>query len=425
MIRSLRRKFVAINMTLLMIVFTVLLCIIYTTTAANIEDEAKKYRKKVLEMAQTMEEHPEEDDDSDDRENRGPVDMHMWTTYLLRKTPEQTWNIGGPHPDDMDSHIVVELADLIMKQEKDDGKINYRDTSFSYIRWQTERGNQYIVLQDRSNDVYRLQSLLWKLILVGAVGAIAFWGISILLARWAVRPIARVLEQQRHFVADASHELKTPLSVIMANASLVLSHPEKSVAEERKWLEYIQEEGERMNGLVTSLLYLARSDDGSLQKVYEPVCFSDIVEEELLHLEPLIFEAGKNLIQKIESDLWMYGDSSQLKRMVQNLLENAIKYSEERGQIRIELTKQRERLQFVVFNTGHTLTQDQMKHIFERFYRVDEARDRSAGAGGYGLGLSIVQAIVQEHKGKITVQSQAGEGTWFTVTFSLWRGVKE
>ncbi len=425
MIRSLRRKFVAINMTLLMIVFTVLLCIIYTTTAANIEDEAKKYRKKVLEMAQTMEEHPEEDDDSDDRENRGPVDMHMWTTYLLRKTPEQTWNIGGPHPDDMDSHIVVELADLIMKQEKDDGKINYRDTSFSYIRWQTERGNQYIVLQDRSNDVYRLQSLLWKLILVGAVGAIAFWGISVLLARWAVRPIARVLEQQRHFVADASHELKTPLSVIMANASLVLSHPEKSVAEERKWLEYIQEEGERMNGLVTSLLYLARSDDGSLQKVYEPVCFSDIVEEELLHLEPLIFEAGKNLIQEIESDLWMYGDSSQLKRMVQNLLENAIKYSEERGQIRIELTKQRERLQFVVFNTGRTLTQDQMKHIFERFYRVDEARDRSAGAGGYGLGLSIVQAIVQEHKGKITVQSQAGEGTWFTVTFSLWRGVKE
>ena len=211
----------------------------------------------------------------------------------------------------------------------------------------------------------------------------------------------------------------------MANASLVLSHPEKSVAEERKWLEYIQEEGERMNGLVTSLLYLARSDDGSLQKVYEPVCFSDIVEEELLHLEPLIFEAGKNLIQEIESDLWMYGDSSQLKRMVQNLLENAIKYSEERGQIRIELTKQRERLQFVVFNTGRTLTQDQMKHIFERFYRVDEARDRSAGAGGYGLGLSIVQAIVQEHKGKITVQSQAGEGTWFTVTFSLWRGVKE
>lgn len=425
MIRSLRRKFVAINMTLLMIVFTVLLCIIYTTTAANIEDEAKKYRKKVLEMAQTMEEHPEDDDDSDDRENRGPVDMHMWTTYLLRKTPEQTWNIGGPHPDDMDSHIVGELADLIMKQEKDDGKINYRDTSFSYIRWQTERGNQYIVLQDRSNDVYRLQSLLWKLILVGAVGTIAFWGISILLARWAVRPIARVLEQQRHFVADASHELKTPLSVIMANASLVLSHPEKSVAEERKWLEYIQEEGERMNGLVTSLLYLARSDDGSLQKVYEPVCFSDIVEEELLHLEPLIFEAGKNLIQEIESDLWMYGDSSQLKRMVQNLLENAIKYSEERGQIRIELTKQRERLQFVVFNTGRTLTQDQMKHIFERFYRVDEARDRSAGAGGYGLGLSIVQAIVQEHKGKITVQSQAGEGTWFTVTFSLWRGVKE
>ena len=423
MIRSLRRKFVAINMTLLMIVFTVLLCIIYTTTAANIEDEAKKYRKKVLEMAQTMEEHPEEDDDSDDRENRGPVDMHMWTTYLLRKTPEQTWNIGGPHPDDMDSHIVVELADLIMKQEKDDGKINYRDTSFSYIRWQTERGNQYIVLQDRSNDVYRLQSLLWKLILVGAVGAIAFWGISVLLARWAVRPIARVLEQQRHFVADASHELKTPLSVIMANASLVLSHPEKSVAEERKWLEYIQEEGERMNGLVTSLLYLARSDDGSLQKVYEPVCFSDIVEEELLHLEPLIFEAGKNLIQEIESDLWMYGDSSQLKRMVQNLLENAIKYSEERGQIRIELTKQRERLQFVVFNTGRTLTQDQMKHIFERFYRVDEARDRSAG--GYGLGLSIVQAIVHEHKGKIIVQSQEGEGTWFTVTFPLWRGAKE
>ena len=425
MIRSLRRKFVAINMTLLMIVFTVLLCIIYTTTAANIEDEAKKYRKKVLEMAQTMEEHPEEDDDSDEWDNRGPVDMHMWTTYLLRKTPEQTWHISGPHPDDMDSHIVGELADLIMKQEKDDGKINYRDTSFSYIRWQTERGNQYIVLQDRSNDVYRLQSLLWKLILVGAVGAIAFWGISVLLARWAVRPIARVLEQQRHFVADASHELKTPLSVIMANASLVLSPPEKSVAEERKWLEYIQEEGERMNGLVTSLLYLARSDDGSLQKVYEPVCFSDIVEEELLHLEPLIFEAGKNLIQEIESDLWMYGDSSQLKRMVQNLLENAIKYSEERGQIRIELTKQRERLQFVVFNTGRTLTQDQMKHIFERFYRVDEARDRSAGAGGYGLGLSIVQAIVQEHKGKITVQSQAGEGTWFTVTFSLWRGVKE
>ena len=173
-----------------------------------------------------------------------------------------------------------------------------------------------------------------------------------------------------------------------------------------------------MSDLVGNLLYLAKSDDGSLQKVIKPICFSDVVWEELLHFESLTFEADKKLLSDVEQDLYVLGDDAQLKRLVSNLLENAIKYSDERGTIHLKLERQREKAVLTVHNTGEALTQEQMQHVFERFYRVDQARSRNVA--GYGLGLSIVQAIVEDHKGKVSVQSSEGAGTGFIVTLPLY-----
>lgn len=424
MIKKLRWKFVLINMSLILVVLSALLAVIYATTEANLEKDAAKAMRQVLDGKQNQGGiHVGPRPEGDQREkNEKPLDTGVFTTFLIRAdTQGQVW-AEGKYVTILDEAVLEELVRIVRRQKEDQGRIEYEGTEYDYMLRHAENGELRIALHDRSDELYQLRRLLWKLLGVGAAGLLAVFGISMFLAGRAVGPIEQSMEQQRRFVADASHELKTPLSVIMANVGVVLNHPDKTVREEERWLSYIQEEGAQMSELVSNLLFLAKSDDGTLQKVFEAVNLSDIVWEELLHFESLAFEAGVKLTSDIDRELQMLGDASQLKRMVGNLTENAIKYSGQRGEVRLELHRVWDKAILSVYNTGQTLTAEQIAHVFERFYRADEARSRKIG--GYGLGLSIVQAIVEDHHGKITVQSAEGEGTRFQVALPLLHNLK-
>ena len=236
---------------------------------------------------------------------------------------------------------------------------------------------------------------------------------SVLLSRWLVRPVEESWRRQQQFVADASHELKTPLTVLLADADILLGHPDDTIRSQSRWVEHLRDEGLRMKGLVEDLLFLARGDAGDRERPRGRVELSQVCEGCVMSFEPLAFEAGLVLESSVVPGVGVTGDGEELRRLCAILLDNACKYCGPGGTVRVTLEGGGEAA-LTVHNTGEPIPAEDQAHLFERFYRADAARGREKG--GYGLGLSIAAAIVERHGGKIAVRSTAGEGTAFTVT---------
>lgn len=250
--------------------------------------------------------------------------------------------------------------------------------------------------------------------------------VSLFLSKWALRPAERAWEQQTRFVADASHELKTPLTVILANASILADHPEKTVGSQMQWVESTATEAHRMQDLVADMLELASAGEpkstrrigatgleepaGALQ---ERVDLSELVERCLLQFESVAFERGVELSGDVAPGIFVRGDAEKLGRLVSTLLENACKYSSADGTVTATLQPSSDVVRLSLHNDGEPIPAEDLPHVFDRFYRADKARTR--GIGGYGLGLSIAQDIARAHGGSIAAKSSASSGTTFTV----------
>lgn len=259
------------------------------------------------------------------------------------------------------------------------------------------------------------QALALTLAGVGLLALAAFFVISLFFSRWALRPVAQAWDQQRRFVADASHDLKTPLTVILANTSILMEHPERSVASQSQWVESTQHEAERMQGLVGDLLLLAQVDeDGDARRDFDRVDLSDLVEGELLEFESVAFERGATLEGSIAEGASVHGNEARLRRLVTTLLDNACKYVDDNGSVDVALRRNGRCIELAVHNTGPAIGPDDLPYVFDRFYRADKARTRDDG--GFGLGLAIARTIAEEHGGALAVASDEEHGTTFTVT---------
>ncbi len=233
----------------------------------------------------------------------------------------------------------------------------------------------------------------------------------------SLRPVETAWKQQRQFIADASHELKTPITVILANTDIMLAHPEKSVEDQSKWLEHIRSEAMRMQELVTGMMYLARADSNQQPMTKELLSLTELVYDCVLPFEPVAFESGLVLDYDVAQDISVTGDSTQLKQLVMILLDNACKYTPSPGKIDLQLERCDAQARLTVHNSGPAIPAEDLVRIFERFYRADKSRTRQSG--GSGLGLSIAQSIVDAHGGHISVKSTEGAGTEFTVLLPL------
>ncbi len=265
------------------------------------------------------------------------------------------------------------------------------------------------------------KSLAATLALVGVGVVVAFLLISILFSRWALRPAEQAWRSQRQFIADASHELKTPLTVILADASIALGHPNETVESQRQWIEGIQHEGHRMQQLVEDMLALAKHDaaeagalEGTL-KQREPIDLTDATQRCVLQFEAVAFERGVLIEDNCQPGVCIDGVRGDIERVLGVLADNACKYAGENGRIWVETAIEGKHALLRVGNTGAPIPEDELPHVFDRFWRADEAR--TGGKGGYGLGLSIARSIVEEHGGTLTVQSSAERGTVFTAAF--------
>ena len=253
---------------------------------------------------------------------------------------------------------------------------------------------------------------LIMLLIAGVAGLAAFFCISVALSAWALRPVERAWERQRQFVADASHELKTPLTVVLANTDIVLAHPQETVADQARWLTSTKTESLRMKALVDDMLFLARADL-AVPPAMEPFSLSDAVWSAALPFEAVAFEAGVRLNTDIAEGINLYGNRQQLEQLTAILLDNAIQYAEKGSAVTACLTADTDGVRLRVNNAGEPIAPDKLPHLFERFYRTEAARERSAG--GYGLGLAIAKSIAQMHRANIVVTSNGVSGTTFCV----------
>ena len=270
--------------------------------------------------------------------------------------------------------------------------------------------NARVVFADTSAETTTLHSLIRTLAIASAAALAVFFVMSLLLARWLVRPVARAWDQQRQFVADASHELKTPLTVILTNAEL-LQAPGYDAPARSRFAGSILTMSQQMRGLVESLLELARVDAGRAQDAQTELDLSALVNEALLPFEPVLFEAGHTLTARVEDCIRVRGNAAQLRQVVEILLDNARKYAQPGGWVLLTLARQGGRhCVLSVADPGAPLTPQECRDIFKRFYRVDHVR---AMNHSYGLGLAIAARIAEAHHGRIWAESSGGINTFY------------
>lgn len=316
---------------------------------------------------------------------------------------------------EQNSAVSKAAEEIISRTSENEGNVSAGGVSYRYKLRETE-GEKIIVLLDRTDELSTLRRLLFILlgIFVLALGVIFL--LSLLLSKWAVIPIEDAWNRQRVFFSNASHELKTPLTVINANLDVITSNPDDTVAGQEKWFGYIRCEAEKMSRLINEMLYLSREERTDNPPVMSELDLSEAAEGMCLAMEALAFERGKVINSDIESGITVKGDKESLVRMINILIDNAVNHSSEHSDISVSLKKSRKnKVKLTVSNKGTPIPPEELERIFDRYYRTDASR--SSSTGGFGLGLAIAKAIAEKHGGSITAESDENR-TAFTVTLS-------
>jgi len=414
MIKRLRQKFIATNMLLVSLVLLAVFSI--QTFSAYQHAREQVYQAQMMALRGISQKFPfgfefgKPRHDNEQRFNGNFPSVPIFAVEIdedgqviaLQEGPGAT----------VDEETAQDLVNAALA--RDSGRGDLPGENLSYL-FRSENDRGFFAFADNRVVASTIQNQLLTSLLICVFALTGFYLISRFLAKLSLRPVERAWEQQRQFVADASHELKTPITVILANTGIVLAHPEDPVREQVKWINYIQDEAVRMKGLVDDLLFLAKSDAARLPAHPMQVRLDQVVTGSLLPFESVAFESGVTLAEDVTSGITVQGDEAQLRRLVVILLDNAVKYAGEQGTVTVKLDRTQDRPRLSVHNTGPVIPPEHLPHLFERFYRSDAARDRTQG--GYGLGLAIAQSIAEGHGGNISVTSTPEAGTTFTVVF--------
>lgn len=388
MIRRLRWKITGVTM---LVAFMVLLAVfggVYFFSQANI---AQSYIHQLKQAVQT-----------------GVVDGRF-PCFVAEVLPSGTVRVSGSSYYDLDDEEA--LLDAVSQALADGGESGV--LSQRHLRFYRQDGvlTVRIAFMDSTFEQATLRSLVKVCLLIGLGALLVLLGVSWLLSGFVSRPVVRTWQDQQQFISDASHELKTPLTVILSSADLLKTSAQP---EQRQYVDNISVESRRMKALVEDMLTLSRTESGRAAP-FAPLDLSDLVTDAALRFEPVAFEAGHPLQYDIQNGASLSGDRQQLDQLLDILLDNAVKYAAKGAPIRLTLDISGKNAVLAVENPGDPIPPDKLPHIFDRFYRVDDAR---TGAGGFGLGLAIAQQIVRRHKGTITAASDA-RATRFTVTLPL------
>lgn len=395
MLKKLRNKFIWITMSIVTALLLMIFTLQYQMTVMNLDQQADGFLRALSQSAEKPSAIFEEQD--------------VGLPYILIQVSSRgeilasgvtSYNIN-------DKDFVYGLIRQVLSSGEQWGELE--DLNLRFYRSSSKTG-ECIAMVDVSSHGNTLENLFYTSLGLGLACLAGFFVISILLARWAVKPVEKAWQAQKQFVSDASHELKTPLTVIMSNAELLQESPEEE--DRARYAHNVQVMATRMRGLTQGMLELARVDNGQVQKSFTALDLSNLVSDAVLPFEPTFFEREMVLESQIAENITVTGNEMYLRQVVEILLENALKYSEP-GMVLVKLERYgRNQCVLSVANPGTPIPEEERDRIFERFYREDKSR---TGTEGFGLGLAIAKSTVEEHKGKIWVQSNEYGNCFFVL----------
>ena len=394
MLKKLRIRFIC---SIMAIVTVMLLAIVFTVvffTRTNLEAESLRIMQTIAADPMMLGTYSEE--------HNG--EFPYFALQLGRHN--EVLAINGGYFDLSDERVLQDLLLQTINSEESEGELpEYHLRFCRRVTWDSCT----VAFADMTGEDRTVAKVRRACAGIGVASFLAFLLLSFLLARWMVKPVETSWQQQRQFISDASHELKTPLTVILTNAEL-LESPEYGPEDKGRFASNIHTMANQMRGLVEDLLDLARVDNGMPRAVWERVDLSGLVEEAALPFEPLYFEGGLELVSDVEPDICVHGSADHLRRVAEILLDNARKYSDP-GRVTLTLKRQSKGLcTLCVENPGPPIAPGDLQNIFKRFYRADSARSRD---GSYGLGLPIAEGIVRAHGGRIWAASSGGMNRFY------------
>jgi len=409
MIKKLRKRFVGLSVTLISIVLIIFyiftFAVLFFRVTESVQDTLRNYssEKFFLKFFDLGSEDylNEADNYAIDAGSICVVDAtDSGNVYLL--------DVGHAH---IEENTLDTSVKYVMGSNYDFGLL--MKYNLFYYRTSTSGGYR-IAFADASRYFSYLKEILVKDSFIFIVILLVLYFLIRQLSKMFIKPVQRAWTQQQNFIADASHELKTPLTVILANCDILSAHREDTVNDQHKWVESTNEEAAHMKELVDKMLFLAKSESMKPQKITGEVNISELATKITLQFEPIAFEAGVQLVSDIEPDIVLSCDQTAVNQIIHILIDNAVKYAGLGGRAELKLKKNNKGVYLTAKNTGAPIPEEDLPHIFERFYRSDKAR--TAGSG-YGLGLAICKSLVEQQKAEITVISNEKDGTVFTVKF--------
>ena len=397
MIKKLRIAFITVTMFLVTVMLVAIFFLVIYSTHQNLFTDS-------LQVLQDLDRESFRDPWPDFPE---PLPANC---FVLTMQVDGNIKVTTEHPDLPDILTQKRILEEIRKSGQHHGILYEEQLQFLVL---DDPKNASYAFRDIRTEIQALRTLTFTCAIIGIIALIIFFPICWLLARIVTQPVAYSLEQQRQFLADASHELKTPLTVILTNAELIQSNDFTNV-EKLRFAHDIQSVARQMRGLLEDMLHLARMDHEAQAIDISQTSFSDLVEECCMMFAPVYFESGRDLQYVIDPDIWVWGNEKKLQQMVDVLLDNGNKYSSPGSKVLVHLQRQNgNRCLLQVSSRGKTLTSQQCKDIFKRFYRTDMARTESGSTGSYGLGLPIAQQTAREHKGKMWCVGKDGVNTFY------------
>ena len=400
MIKKLKRKFIINNMVLvgivIIMVFYALCLLIYATEENKLTIALNENISTVQNELPAFPIAP-----------NGPSDLVYDTSFVILMDNNGTIITNAQNQ--VSEATIKKIVSLVQDSERVRG--NIIPLNLSFLKSNVKQGTLIsVVSREHLNERIRESFIQSSIAIV--VSLLLFLYISKRLADIAIAPVEEAWNQQKQFLADASHDLKTPLTVILANNNIISSHKDETVASQMKWIESTYEEAGRMSDLINKMLELAKGEAAREELKIGEVNISEAVENSILQFEVVAFERNLTIESKIQPNIIVKTHVPTFSKILEILFDNAIKYSDAGGKISVALYQSSKKIYFTINNKGEYISPDDLPHIFERFYRTNKERE----VGGHGLGLSLAKKKCDMIGAKISAESNETDGTTFTIT---------